>query len=86
MFSQVLAVTPASIQSAEHMPRACCLLRISDDCQSPLLLSLSLPVDLLGGSRKENITAAVEGGFNGVLDDTNEETNSLFFFKICVKL
>ena len=50
------------------MPRACCLLRISGDCQSPLLFlfSLFLPIELLGSSRKEYIAAAVEGGFNGV--------------------
>ena len=58
------------------MPRACSFLRISGDCQSPLL-SLFLPIELLGGSRKEHIAAAVEGGFDGVLDDTDDESFSL---------
>lgn len=57
------------------MPRACCLLRISGDCQSPLL-SLSLSIELLCRSRKKHIAATVEGGFDGVLDDTDDEADS----------
>lgn len=34
------------------MPRACCLLRISGDCQSRLLFSLFLSIELLCRSRK----------------------------------
>ena len=64
------------------MPRACPLLHISGDCQSPLF-SLSLPIELLCRSRKEHITAAVKGGFDGVLDDTNVETDK-FYLQICV--
>ena len=55
------------------MPRACSFLHISGDCQSPLLFSLFLTIELLRCSRKEHITAAVEGGFDGVLDDTDDE-------------
>lgn len=57
------------------MPRACSLLCISGDCQSPLL-SLSLPIELLCRSRKKHIPAAVEGGFDGILDDTDDEADS----------
>ena len=61
-----------------QMPRAYCLLHISGDCQSPLLFSLFLPIELLCRSPKEHIPTAVEGGFDGVLDDTDDET----FFKL----
>ena len=37
-----------------------------------------LPIELLCSSRKEHIPTAVEGGFNGILDDTDDET----FFKL----
>lgn len=53
------------------MPRACCLLRIKGRYYRQLLFSLSLPIELLRCSRKEHIAAAVEGGFDGVLDDTD---------------
>ena len=72
----VLAVNPASIQSAEHMPRACCLLRISGDIIA-CFLSLFLPIELLRSSRKKHIAAAVEGGFDGILDDTDDESFSI---------
>lgn len=36
------------------------------------LFSFSLPIELRCRSRKEDIAAAVEGGFDGVLDDTND--------------
>ncbi|MBQ6984756.1 MAG: hypothetical protein IJQ20_07510 [Paludibacteraceae bacterium] len=38
------------------------------------LLSLSLPIELLCHSCKEHIAAAVEGGFDGGLDDTEDES------------
>ena len=38
------------------------------------LLSLFLPIELLGGSRKEHIAAAVEGGFDGILDYTDKKS------------
>jgi len=38
------------------------------------LFSLFLPIELLGSSRKEHIAAAIKGGFDGVLDDTDDET------------
>ena len=50
------------------MPRACSFLRITGRYYRPLL-SLFLPIELLNRSRKEHIAAAVEGGFDGVLDD-----------------
>lgn len=43
---------------------------------SIFLFSLFLPIELLCRSRKEHIAAAVEGGFDGVLDDTEDETYS----------
>ena len=55
------------------MPRACPLLHISGDCQSPLL-SLSLPVELLCRSRKKHITATVKRRFYRILDDTNKKS------------
>lgn len=51
------------------------ILRISGDWQSPLL-SPFLPIELLRCRRKEHITAAVEGGFDGVLNDTDDEADS----------
>lgn len=41
-----------------------------------LPILLFLPIELLRSSRKEDIAAAVEGGFNGVLNDTDDETDS----------
>ena len=41
-----------------------------------LLFSLSLPIELLCRSRKKHIAATVEGGFDGVLDDTDDEADS----------
>lgn len=37
-------------------------------------LILFLPIELLRRSRKKHIAAAVEGGFDGVLDDTNKKS------------
>lgn len=59
------------IQSAEQCP-ALDFFCISGDCQSPLLFSLFLPIELLCRSRKKHIAAAVEGGFDGILDDTDD--------------
>ena len=44
--------------------------------RSYFLFSLSLPIELLRRSRKEHIAAAVDGGFDGVLNDADEETDS----------
>ena len=55
------------------MPRACSLLRLLHG--DIIAFSLFLPIELLGGSRKKYITAAVEGGFDGVLNDTDDETD-----------
>ena len=38
--------------------------------------SVFLPIEILGSSGKEHIAAAVEGSFYGVLDDTDDETDS----------
>ena len=55
------------------MPRACCLLCITGRYYCPLLFFLFFPIELLCRSRKEHIAAAVEGGFDGVLNDTDGE-------------
>ena len=39
------------------------------------MFSLFLPIELLCCSRKEHIAAAVEGGFDGVLDNTDDKTD-----------
>ena len=57
------------------MPRACCILRISGDCQPPVLLPFP-SIELLCRSRKEHIAATIKRRFDGVLDDTEDETYS----------
>jgi len=42
----------------------------------PLAVVVFLPIELLGGGGKEHIAAAVESGFDGVLDDTDDEADS----------
>jgi len=42
-----------------------------------IIFFLSLPIELLCRSREEYIAAAVEGGFDGGLDDTDVESFSL---------
>lgn len=39
-------------------------------------LFLFLPIELFCCSRKKHIAAAVEGGFDGVLDDSDDEADS----------
>lgn len=51
------------------------MLRFCFEFQAILSLHI-LPIELLCGSRKKYIAAAVEGDFDGVLDDADDESDS----------